>query len=162
MSEPLVLNGKGRIGERRKHRTWIHGGWHGRLPWEKHKVLFCQEAGPPGLGDFAVSSQRQSTQGRLLTGAVGSHSPQPRHHHKEPASNRLTRTREWRADSGLLNQGPGRLWVTCEATARTRRRMTYSGSGKERPLPLGSWRSAWPADPGWISSPSRLGWASLS
>ena len=113
-------------------------GWHGRLPWEKHKVLFCQEAGPPELGDFAVSSQGQSTPRAAFRQGpwkVWSRAPP---HHKEPASNRPTRTRQWRADTGLLNQGPGRLWVTGETRPATHRRMTYLQSGKERPLPLGS------------------------
>ena len=57
-------------------------------------------------------------------GGVGCLDPSPAPNHKEPASNHFSR--RWRADTGLLNQGPVCLGVTCETPPPTHRQMTYT------------------------------------
>ena len=124
----------------------------------KAQSTIQQEAGPPELGDFSVSSQGQSTSQACFWRGSWKVWTQAPHHHKEPASNRVTAPGGGEQTQGFLSRAPSACGVTGETRPAMHRRRTYLLSGKERPLPLGSWQSAWPADSGMDFIPQPCLW----
>lgn len=99
--------------------------------------------------------------GSLLMGAMECLDPSPPTTKSQPPTGSLQR--RWRADTGLLNQGPVCLGVTCETPPPTHRQMTYIHRVGKKDLLLEAADSQRGQQiPGWISSFSRVfGWASI-
>ena len=78
------------------------------------------------LGDFSVSSQGGSTsQAAFWRGPWNVWTQAPPQPQRASLQQRHF-SRRWRADTGLLNQGPVCLGVTCETPPPTHRQMTYT------------------------------------